>query len=79
MGKSSRKSRRGKLNSFGFVLCRNTKKMIIKFEADPNHVIEGHSIAAIHFAAGMENTDFAEWAMKLILKNKGEAIRCWME
>lgn len=50
---------------------RNTKKLLTEHHADPNLVIPDNSIAPIHYAAGMENTDFAEAAMKLILKCNG--------
>lgn len=44
---------------------------MVEHRADPNLVIPEANIAPIHYAAGMENTDFAESAMKLILKCNG--------
>lgn len=46
--------------------------MLIKFNADPNCLLPERGIAPIHYAAGMENTDFAEAAMKLMLKRNGK-------
>lgn len=44
---------------------------MLRHNADPNKIIEERGIAAIHYAAGMDNVNFAEYAMKLILKNEG--------
>lgn len=51
--------------------CRNTRKLLSDHNADPNLLVPESNIAAIHYAAGMENTEFAEAAMKLILKCNG--------
>lgn len=51
--------------------CRNTRKLLVDHHANPNLLIPESNIAAIHYAAGMENTEFAEAAMKLILKCTG--------
>lgn len=48
--------------------------MLVEHYADPNLLIPESNIAAIHYAAGMENTNFAEAAMKLILKHDGKDI-----
>lgn len=53
------------------VLCRNTRKMLEDYNADCNVIIPGREVAAIHYAAGMDNTSFAENVMKLMLKNGG--------
>lgn len=45
--------------------------MLVEHGANPNLIIPERKIAAIHYAAGMENTAFAESAMKLILKCNG--------
>lgn len=45
--------------------------MLTEHNANPNHVVREGGMAAIHYAAGMENNEFAEYAMKLILKCKG--------
>lgn len=50
---------------------RNTRKLLVDHHADPNLLIPESNIAPIHYAAGMENTAFAEAAMGLILKCKG--------
>lgn len=50
---------------------RNTKKMLVEYKADCNLIVPGREIAAIHYAAGMDNTTFAENVMKLMLKNGG--------
>lgn len=50
---------------------RNTKKMLVEYKADCNLIVPGREIAAIHYAAGMDNTAFAENVMKLMLKNGG--------
>lgn len=50
----------------------NTRKLLVEHHADPNLLIPESNIAPIHYAAGMENTNFAEAAMKLILKYKGK-------
>lgn len=47
---------------------------MVEHRADPNLVIPEANIAPIHYAAGMENTDFAEGAMKLILKCNGKTF-----
>lgn len=46
--------------------------MLVEHHANPNLLIPESNIAPIHFAAGMENTEFAEAAMKLILKCNGD-------
>lgn len=51
---------------------RNTKKLLTEHQANPNLLIPESNIAAIHYAAGMENVGFAEAAMKLILKCNGK-------
>lgn len=48
--------------------------MLIEHHANPNLLIPESNIAAIHYAAGMENTSFAEAAMKLILKCSGKNL-----
>lgn len=50
---------------------RNTRKLLVEHHANPNLLIPESNIAAIHYAAGMENSGFAEAAMKLILKCNG--------
>lgn len=45
--------------------------MLVDYKADCNLIIPGREIAAIHYAAGMENKSFAENVMKLMLKNGG--------
>lgn len=52
-------------------MFRNTRKLLVEHHANPNLLIPESKIAAIHYAAGMENTEFAEAAMKLILKCNG--------
>lgn len=52
----------------------NTKNLLFEHHANPNVIIPEHNIAPIHYAAGMENEDFADAAMKLMLKCKGTAI-----
>ncbi|XP_031632252.1 ankyrin repeat and LEM domain-containing protein 1 [Contarinia nasturtii] len=51
---------------------RNTQKLLLEHHANPNLLIPEYNIAPIHYAAGMENTEFAEAVMKLILKNNGD-------
>lgn len=53
------------------IYCSNTRKLLVEHNADPNLLIPESNIAPIHYAAGMENTSFAEAAMKLILKYNG--------
>lgn len=45
--------------------------MLVEYKADCNLIVPGREIAAIHYAAGMDNTAFAENVMKLMLKNGG--------
>lgn len=45
--------------------------MLTEHHANPNLLVPDSNIAPIHYAAGMENTHFAEAAMKLILKCNG--------
>lgn len=58
-----------------YSFIRNTKRMLVGYNADCNLIIPGREIAAIHYAAGMENTAYAESVMKLMLKNGGS----WFE
>lgn len=53
------------------LIHRLTKALLIEHKADCNLIIPGREIAAIHYAAGMENTLFGENVMKLMLKNGG--------
>lgn len=55
-------------------ITRNTRKLLIEHQANPNLLIPESNIAPIHYAAGMENTNFAETAMKLILKHNGKTF-----
>lgn len=59
------------LKQYFDVLYRNTRKMLEDYNADCNVIIPGREVAAIHYAAGMDNTLFAENVMKLMLKNGG--------
>lgn len=52
---------------------RNAKSLLLEYGANPNLLIPEKNIAAIHYAAGMENENFAEAIMKLILKCNGMA------
>lgn len=47
--------------------------LLYQHHANPNFIIPEYNIAPIHYAAGMENEDFADAAMKLILKCNGDA------
>lgn len=58
-----------------FSIHRNAKKMLVDYKADCNLIIPGREIAAIHYAAGMDNVSFAENVMKLMLKNGGMCAR----
>lgn len=53
------------------VLFHRTVKKLLMDGADPNFLIPDKDIAAIHYAAGMENENFAESVMQLILKCNG--------
>lgn len=44
---------------------------MLEHNANPNVIIPECNIAPIHYAAGMENEDFADAAMQLMLKCKG--------
>lgn len=58
---------------------RNTRKLLVEHKANPNLLIPHSNIAPIHYAAGMENTNFAETAMKLILKHNGKILYIFIE
>lgn len=51
---------------------RNARKLLVEHHANPNLLITESNIAPIHYAAGMDNTAFAENIMKLILKCNGK-------
>lgn len=57
------------------LIRRNAKKMLVEYKADCNLIIPGREIAAIHYAAGMDNVSFAENVMKIMLKNGGACVR----